>query len=281
MSIEQVERSSLGGANTPAPRDKSAGMFTLRVVLFADERPLERAELEVQTSLYNINVRCDANAGCGYAADCRSTGQSRRVVVVEPVEVVLYETCEPVQEGIFTADAHRPARLRHAHGRGCGRHGDLKAEVTLHPGATASDVSQKAIHSKTYTTSNRGQRLELRMVRQTEGSRRRDSVRAIAIDVCPIIVALNPEYPGTNLIIAACLRAAERAACRVAPEVSESRVSPVGVGPNATDVATHIASGPGEYRYHPRGHGIQRRRSRKIGRAGGPTEQRNDARPCN
>jgi hypothetical protein len=51
MSIEPVERSSLGGANTPAPRDKSAGMFTLRIVLFADERPLESAELEVQTSL--------------------------------------------------------------------------------------------------------------------------------------------------------------------------------------------------------------------------------------
>jgi hypothetical protein len=74
MTLEQAECSSLGGANTPAPRDEPAGMFTLRIVLFADERPLERAELEVQTSLYNINVRCDANAGCGYAADGRSTG---------------------------------------------------------------------------------------------------------------------------------------------------------------------------------------------------------------
>jgi hypothetical protein len=51
MTIEQVERSSLRGANTPAPRGKPAGMFTLRIVFFADERPLERAELEVQTSL--------------------------------------------------------------------------------------------------------------------------------------------------------------------------------------------------------------------------------------
>jgi hypothetical protein len=51
MTLEQAEYSSLGGANTPAPRDEPAGMFTLRIVLFADERPLERAELEVQTSL--------------------------------------------------------------------------------------------------------------------------------------------------------------------------------------------------------------------------------------
>jgi hypothetical protein len=51
MTLEQAECSSLGGANTPAPRDEPAGMFTLRIVLFADERPLERAELEVQTSL--------------------------------------------------------------------------------------------------------------------------------------------------------------------------------------------------------------------------------------
>jgi hypothetical protein len=74
MTLEQAERSSLGGENTLAPRDKPAGMFTLRIVFLRMNGPLERAELEVQTGLDNINVRCDANAGCGYAAGGRSTG---------------------------------------------------------------------------------------------------------------------------------------------------------------------------------------------------------------
>ena len=81
------------------------------------------------------------------------------------------------------------------------------------------------------------QGLELRVVRQSEGNRRRDCVRDVAVDVRPIIIALNAEHPGSDLIIAAALHATQGAACRVAPKISESWISPVGIGPNASGVA--------------------------------------------
>ena len=52
--------------------------------------PLKGAEFEVQTGLEDVDVRCDTNAGGRYAAHGHGTGQCRRVIVVEPIVLVVF-----------------------------------------------------------------------------------------------------------------------------------------------------------------------------------------------
>src|SRR5262249_50436950 len=180
------------------------------------------AEFEVQACLHNINVRSHANGGGRNTAHGGGADQSARVTVAEIVVVVLDKAGEPVQESVFTADADRIAGLREADCGGSGRSEGLKTEVTFHPCATGLHVNEKAVPGMAGAAGNGGQRLKLDLVRKSEGHCCGDAVDNAAIDAHPIIIGLDAGHKATGLIIAAGLRAAQRAARSVASEISEN-----------------------------------------------------------
>src|SRR5271166_6937844 len=115
------------------------------------------AELEVETDLQDIDVGRDAEVIGREAAHRRSAGQRARIAATKSVIVVFDKAGEPVQEGVFTANAYRPTALRRA-GRREGNCTDLEREVSLLPGPAGYHIAEKAGVPKSITNSSGNRR---------------------------------------------------------------------------------------------------------------------------
>src|SRR5262249_51793098 len=89
-----------------------------------------------------------------------------------------------------------------------------------------------------------------------EGNAENDAV-PVATDIGPVVIALDADHPAAGeLIIAADLYAAERAAAVRTEGLTEDRAGDFLVDPDAADVAADVAAGPAE---------IDRWRRRSLG----------------
>src|ERR1700730_543512 len=85
--------------------------------------------------------------------------------------------------------------------------------------------------------------------------RREQWIRGAGAGIGPIIVTLDTEYPGADLVVATNL-ATGQPAVDILAAVRKALVRPILLGPQATDIAADIASGPTEGRGHHRRLGI-------------------------
>src|SRR5437763_16994279 len=121
------------------------------------------AEFEVNADLEDVDVRFNVDAGPGNRDPaCGNPADECIRIVAENVEIVLNEAGQPVQEGIFTADADRPTPARLAN-RSSGEAGHEQAIVALLPGPAAFHVAEEAIPGVAHTAGDRRERLQLRV----------------------------------------------------------------------------------------------------------------------
>src|ERR1019366_1313640 len=146
---------------------------------------------------------------------------------------------------VFAADPEGPAVAGLARARGQADHVG-HAVVVSDPGAAALHITEEAIPGITDPAGDRRQRFDVRMV-STSDKRR---IGRGAAGVAPIIVALDAEHPGGDLIIAADLAAREPAADVLGALRGAGGGRPGLGGPQAAGIAADIASGPAVRRRH-------------------------------
>jgi len=116
-------------------------------------------ESQVEASLDNIDVGVDVDRKYGGRTPDHCAAEVARTVA-EAVVVVFDETGEPIQKGIFTADANCPTVARLAE---CGERIACKLEIKIafQPSAAALHIGQEPIPGVSSSKGNRGQRLDL------------------------------------------------------------------------------------------------------------------------
>src|SRR5580704_325327 len=178
---------------TAAPR-MTANIDSL---VFAHQRS-RRAELEVEPGLEDVDVFLDIDRqGCGEPAHQRTAGPECVLLGAKAVVVILGKPGEPVEEGIFTADAERPPTACLA-GRGDRKPGDESvgghAVLITRPGAAALCVEQEAVPRIAHATGHRRQRPDVGL--RDEGE---EHIVIAAGRTAPIVVALDAEHPAADL----------------------------------------------------------------------------------
>src|SRR5215813_9608482 len=166
--------------------------------------------------------------------------------------VVLDEAGDPVGEGVFGADADRPTAASVAHRSDRAGRDEGEGDIISLPRAAALDVAKEAVPGITDAASHRGNRLDLKAIREV---REKDAI-SVPMGVGPIVVTLYAEHPPAGeLIIAAGLHTSEHAVGvraeglteeRIARPESRSQNGEILVDPKAADVAAGVAAGPAE-----------------------------------
>src|SRR5262249_31735223 len=145
------------------------------------------AEAEVDASLHEVDVLTDVFA----AEQARAEGN---VASAEAIVVVLDEGAPVRREGVFAADAHRPATARVAGGVDRRTRGECGV-VAVHPGAAALHVAEEAIPRVADAAGDGRERADMRAGRIDAEARQRagriDGIRCARVG--PVIVALDAD----------------------------------------------------------------------------------------
>src|SRR5262245_10268244 len=203
------------------------------------------AEFEVEAALHDALALVDVDV------DERHGREGEwQVLGAEVVVVVLDEAGEPIQEGIFAADAHRPAGaglVGGQHRAGQCRN-DVPGVIVLLPGPAALKVEEKPVPAIAQAAGHRAQRLGVRAEDRSQSER----IDMAAVRFGPGIVALDADHETAGeLIIAARLHAGDPAAGVMAAEVGSRNGDAYDRGrgdvlgqPQTAAAARDIAAGP-------------------------------------